>query len=90
MLNLINQLIADTAKGIETLMDRKYPKREEKQLNFVQAILGRHFEAMDSKRNSLIEKLAYSKWEKAGRPEGNSETYWLEAEQEIKNNVYSS
>jgi hypothetical protein len=32
-----------------------------------------------------IEKLAYSKWEKAGYPPGDGQNFWLEAEQELKN-----
>lgn len=32
---------------------------------------------------SAIEELAYQKWEKAGRPEGDGVNFWLEAEKEI-------
>jgi hypothetical protein len=34
--------------------------------------------------NTSIESLAYSKWKKAGKPEGNSLHFWLEAEREWK------
>lgn len=32
--------------------------------------------------HSLIEKLAYQKWENAGKPDGMAEHFWLEAESE--------
>jgi hypothetical protein len=31
-----------------------------------------------------IRELAYSRWEAAGRPEGDGVRFWLEAEQELK------
>jgi Protein of unknown function (DUF2934) len=31
-----------------------------------------------------IARLAYLNWEKDGRPRGNDQKYWLEAEQQIK------
>jgi hypothetical protein len=31
-----------------------------------------------------IARLAYLNWEKDGRPHGNDQKYWLEAEQQIK------
>ena len=31
-----------------------------------------------------IRARAYQKWENAGRPEGNSLLFWLEAEQELR------
>ncbi len=35
-----------------------------------------------------IEKLAYEKWEAAGRPEGDGVNFWLEAEKEFKDKKY--
>ncbi len=32
----------------------------------------------------VIRELAYQKWEKAGRPEGDGVNFWLEAETEVK------
>ena len=31
-----------------------------------------------------IRRLAYRKWEEAGRPEGDGSEYWLQAERELK------
>lgn len=34
--------------------------------------------------NEKIATVAYCKWEKAGRPDGRHEEFWLQAEREIK------
>jgi len=36
--------------------------------------------------NEKIAQLAYFKWEKAGRPHGKHEEFWLQAEKECQEN----
>ncbi len=36
------------------------------------------------KSNDQIEKLAYQLWEEAGKPEGKSEEFWLQACQQLQ------
>jgi hypothetical protein len=40
-----------------------------------------HFEGQD--RDTLIAELTLRKWEKASKPRGQWEVFWLEAEQEV-------
>jgi hypothetical protein len=42
------------------------------------------------KRQKIIEKLAYLKWEEAGRPGGRSEEFWTEAEKEFERIWYGT
>lgn len=38
---------------------------------------------MDDNRHEAISRLAYDKWENAGRPVGEHERHWHEAEEEL-------
>ncbi len=44
---------------------------------------------MPSETHKRIETRAYQLWEAAGRPEGESEKYWLEAEAEVEGEMHS-
>lgn len=35
------------------------------------------------RKQQLVRELAYDKWVKAGRPEGDGTDFWLEAEEEL-------
>jgi hypothetical protein len=37
----------------------------------------------DPRRQQAVREAAYRKWEKAGCPEGDGVTFWLEAEREV-------
>lgn len=41
---------------------------------------------MDGKRGRIA-KLAYEKWQAAGEPPGDGQSFWLQAEQEIEKPV---
>jgi len=44
---------------------------------------------MTSETHKRIETRAYQLWEAAGRPDGEAEKYWLEAEAEVEGEMHS-